>query len=40
MTLDPPYQETDRISPHYAHIIQPLDEGAWVCRTCEQEEEA
>ncbi len=34
MTLDAPYQETDRISPHFGHLIQPLDEGRWCCLTC------
>lgn len=32
--MDAPYQETDRISPHFAHWIQPLEDGAWVCTTC------
>ena len=35
MTLDTPYQETDRISPHFAHTIQPVGDGAWRCLTCE-----
>lgn len=35
MTYDAPYQETDRISPHFSHMIQPLDEGAWQCLDCE-----
>ena len=39
MTLDAPYQETDRVSPHYGHTIQPLDDVAWVCVTCQQEDE-
>ncbi len=34
-TLDPPYGETDRISPHHGHVIQPLQEGTWVCMTCD-----
>ena len=32
---DAPYEETDRISPHYAHMIQPLNEGAWRCIDCD-----
>ena len=37
--IDAPYQETDRISPHFGHMIQPLDEGAWVCLTCGEQDE-
>lgn len=36
--LDPPYEESERLSPHFAHLIQPLDEGRWLCVTCEPEQ--
>lgn len=29
---------TDPISPHYGHAVRELDEGAWVCLTCDPEE--
>ena len=35
MKRDAPYQETDRISPHFGHLIQPLDEGRWLCVACD-----
>jgi hypothetical protein len=38
--MDAPYQETDRVSPHWSHWIQPLEEGAWRCLTCAEEEDA
>jgi hypothetical protein len=31
------HQETDRISPHFGHMIQPLDEGRWLCLTCDDD---
>ena len=36
---DAPYQETDRISPHFGHMIQPLDEGVWICLSCDYDED-
>jgi hypothetical protein len=33
--MDKSFQETDRISPHYGHLIQPLGDGAWHCLRCE-----
>lgn len=35
MRLDDPYECTDRINPHFAHLIQPLEEGAWHCIDCD-----
>lgn len=35
MTYDAPYQCDEHISPHFGHMIQPLDEGAWTCITCD-----
>ena len=32
---DAPYQETDAMNPHYAHLIQPWDDGAWHCLDCD-----
>ena len=34
MKLDHPYVEADPIHPHYAHMLQPLDEGLWLCIDC------
>lgn len=36
---DAPYQETDRINPHFGHMIQPLGDGDWTCLTCEPQDE-
>lgn len=35
MRLDDPYECTDRINPHFTHMIQPLDEGEWHCIDCD-----
>ena len=29
------HEETDRISPHYTHIIQTWGDGNWTCVDCE-----
>lgn len=28
------YVETDRISPHYGHLLMALNDGRWVCMVC------
>ena len=42
--VNEPHQETDRLSPHYDHLIQPLDEGQHcldcdgpLCQKCQRE---
>jgi len=34
MTQRDLYEETDRISPHFAHTLEVWGDGEWRCMTC------